>query len=62
MPIKIECPKCQNDDVNMLDTTNHRREQMSVNCRICGHNFVYVFIGIPKEPIIKPTPVVNEWK
>ena len=59
--MKIQCPKCKNDDASMFDTYGHRREQMSVNCRNCSHSFVHVFIEVPKEILVK-APAINEWK
>ena len=45
----IHCPKCKNDNPSMIDTWNHRREQMDCNCAICGHSWVHIHNGIPSE-------------
>ena len=55
----LECPKCKNDNPSMFDMWNQRREQADVNCQVCGHSFVHVFPGVPKENII-PKGVIED--
>ena len=65
LKMEIICPKCKNFDVDMLDTFGHRREQVSVYCRICGSNFIHIFKDVPKESYIpksNPKSTINEWK
>jgi transposase-like protein len=59
--MQIKCPKCQQEDSNMFDMFGHRREQVNVFCRVCGHDFVYEFKQVPKESLIKIIPKVNQW-
>jgi len=59
--MNIKCPKCQQEDTNMFDTFGHRREQVSVYCRVCGHDFIHIFKEIPRESLIKVVPKVNQW-
>lgn len=46
------CPKCSNDNLSMFDMWNHRREQVNVNCAVCGHSWVHIFPGVPKENLV----------
>lgn len=58
MSDEFMCPKCGNDNQMMFDFSDHRREQVTVNCQVCAHGFVHIFKNVPKENII-PSEVMK---
>lgn len=47
----IKCPKCGNDNGSLIETTEHRREQMNCHCSVCSHSWEEKF-DVPKENIL----------
>lgn len=43
------CPKCGNDNLNLLEAMNQRREQMDIHCAVCSHTWTHKFRSLPSE-------------
>lgn len=50
--IVVKCPFCGNDNPSMIETRNHRREQMDCHCDVCAKDWVEVFSNVSRENII----------
>jgi hypothetical protein len=46
-----KCPKCSNDNPGMIETSDHRREQVYCFCDVCSHGWIHIF-NVHRENII----------
>lgn len=51
----IKCPHCGNENASLIETRNHRREQMDCHCQVCAKSWVEKFKNIPKEDLLPTT-------